>query len=199
LDSEPLYWAAAQPRDPRELLADYAFVYELSRHGTHLSPIQRPLLVASNGYWLLPPLAGRIDQHLREPHPYAHDHYRGSRNYYRSGRQLLKVYRYDIDPAFDNAGELRREAALLREPPPGLTVPQLEGMAEHDHGGWLLREWLPGRLLSASIEDATAPAPERVLPQVLAQLASLQVGRALPQRPAALEPAAAGRWPRAAD
>ena len=47
LPSEPLYWAAAQPGDPRVLLSGYGHVYEMARHGTHLSTVARPLYIAS--------------------------------------------------------------------------------------------------------------------------------------------------------
>ena len=46
LREEPLYWAPAQPEDPRTLLEPIAFVHEVAQHATHLAPIPRPLFVA---------------------------------------------------------------------------------------------------------------------------------------------------------
>lgn len=174
LAGEPLNWAASLPAEPRELLRGWAFVHQLSQHPTHLSTIQRPLLVASRQLWVLPPEAGVIDQHLSEPHPWARDHYRGSRHYYRSGGRLIKLFRFEVDRAFDNAGELAREAALLREPPTGLPVPELFHHEGNPWEGWLLREWLPGELLSAALAAGRAPAPERVMVALLEQLAILE-------------------------
>ena len=45
--SEPLYWAAALPNDPRITLAPYAFVREIARSRTHLSEIERPTFLCS--------------------------------------------------------------------------------------------------------------------------------------------------------
>jgi O-antigen chain-terminating bifunctional methyltransferase/kinase len=174
LDTEPLYWAQSLPTDPRALLQGFAFVHELSRHGTHLSPIPRPLVVASQRYWVLPPAAGLIDSHQSEPHGYARGHYKGSREYYRSGDRLIKLFRYDVDPELDNAGELAREAALLRVPPPGLRTPRLLAFGEHENAGWLIREWLPGRLLPECLKDPSPPHPGQVLLDVLEQLARLE-------------------------
>ena len=53
LNCEPLFWAAAQPQNPKDLMEAYAFVRELARHPSHLSPVQRPLYVASNFYWFV--------------------------------------------------------------------------------------------------------------------------------------------------
>jgi O-antigen chain-terminating bifunctional methyltransferase/kinase len=174
LDTEPLYWAQSLPTDPRALLQGFPFVHELSRHGTHLSPIPRPLVVVSQRYWVLPPAAGPIDSHQSESHAYARGHHKGSRQYYRSGGRLIKLFRYDVDPELDNAGELAREAAVLRAPPPGLHTPRLLTFAEHESAGWLIREWLPGRLLSECLNDPSPPDAGQVLLDVLEQLARLE-------------------------
>jgi O-antigen chain-terminating methyltransferase len=53
LNCEPLFWAAAQPPNPKRLMEAYAFVRELARHPSHLSCVHRPLYVASNFYWFV--------------------------------------------------------------------------------------------------------------------------------------------------
>ncbi|MBK1649861.1 class I SAM-dependent methyltransferase [Rhabdochromatium marinum] len=174
LREEPLAWAAAQPEDPRELLAELAFVHELAWHPTHLSDIDRPLFVASNGHWVLPPLAGTIDRHRRDPHALARNHYHGSRRYFDSGDRLVKLFDYTADPALDNRGELTREAAFLRDPPPGLSLPALHLFAATDRAGWLVRERLPGTLLLECLPDLDPTARHQVLGDILAQLIALE-------------------------
>lgn len=174
LREEPLYWAPALPGDPAALLVDFAFVHQLGRFATHLSSLTRPLLIASDRYWLLPPLAGVIDDHGTRSHRLAGDHYAGTRHYYRSGDRLIKLYQYHADSAFDNRGDLAREAALLRQPPPGLRVPALEAYGEDDQSGWLVRERLPGTLLLDCLGTGAAPDPGPFLIAVLEQLAVLE-------------------------
>ena len=174
LGSEPLYWADAQPADPWAFFVNVPFCHQLDRFPTHLSAVERPLFVASASHWVLPPDAGAIDAHLAEPHAYAKGHYRGSRRYFRSGDQLLKLYRYDVDPAFDNAGELAREAALLASPPPDFPTPALYDVGETDRAGWLRRAWLPGRLLSECLDADRPEVGERALGELLDQLVALE-------------------------
>ena len=174
LASEPLYWAPALPDDPAELIADFAFKHELARNPTHLSDIERPLFVASDRYWLLPPLAGEIDAHFTDPHALAPAYYQGSRHYYISGQRFIKLFRYDADPALDNAGELAREAHFLRSPPSGLRLPALLAQGESAHEGWLVREHLPGRLLLDRLAQTPAPPAVPLLRAILESLTCLE-------------------------
>ncbi|WP_200376591.1 methyltransferase domain-containing protein [Thiocystis violacea] len=174
LGSEPLYWAPALPEAPDSLISGFAFVHEIARHSTHLSSIERPMFLASNQYWLLPPLAGRIDSHFTDPHELARGYYGGSRRYYRSGERFIKIFRYDADPALDNRGELAREAAFLENPPAGLRLPALQAFGEHEHQGWLVREHLPGSLLLDRLRQVPTIDHRSVVRQILEQLVLLE-------------------------
>ncbi|SEP89494.1 O-antigen chain-terminating methyltransferase [Ectothiorhodospira magna] len=174
LKEEPLPWAESLPADPLEILGDSAFIHPLGHHPTHLSDLPRPLLVVSDRYWILPPGAGPIDSHTQQSHDLAQGHYQGTRRYYRSGDRLIKHFRFDAPPAFDNSGELAREIHQLTHPPAGFTVPALLDYGSDPDAGWLIRQWWPGHLLLDELRQGPLPDHAPVLLQVLDQLATLE-------------------------
>lgn len=48
LREEPLYWAESLPEDPLDLISSYKNIMELSKVGTHLSSVNRPLIAATS-------------------------------------------------------------------------------------------------------------------------------------------------------
>ena len=174
LREEPLYWGPAQPSNPRSLLDGCSFTHEISRHKTHLSPLLRPLYIASNGYWVLDGLAGRIDAWTSEPHSLANETHEGTRRYYYSGECLVKLLRFDHQRGAHNRAELAREIEFLANPPAGFPAPTTLTSGINDTEGWVVFRKFRGRLLLDLLRDGTGIDRERVLRSVLEQLATLE-------------------------
>ena len=173
LPEEPLYWAAAQPQDPRTLLDGYAFVHELARHATHLAKIPRPLYVASNQYWMLNGLAGKFDSWTTEPHALAQGTHQGSRRYYYCADYIVKVFRLD-QRGQHNQQELRQETQFLANPPTGFPAPTCLVSGTNDIEGWLVVQRLPGKVLLNVLREHAAIDHLAILRALLSQLAILE-------------------------
>jgi O-antigen chain-terminating bifunctional methyltransferase/kinase len=171
---ETLYWAPAQPADPRTLLDPIAFVYELARHGTHLGPIARPLFLASSRYWILEDHAARFDSWSLDPHVLAEGTHHASRRYFFSTDCVLKHYRFDHPRGEHNKTEFAREVSFLQNPPPGFPVPALLAMRERQRDAWVVMERLPGRLLIDLLRHGSTVDKRGILLATLAQLAVLE-------------------------
>ena len=174
LPEEPLYWAAAQPQDPRTLLDGCAFVHELARHATHLAQIPRPLYVASNQYWMLNGLAGKFDSWTTEPHELAQGTHQGSRRYYYCADYIVKVFRLDHQRGQHNQQELRQETQFLANPPTGFPAPTCLASGTNGIEGWLVVQRLPGKLLLNVLREHAAIDHLAILRALLSQLAILE-------------------------
>lgn len=175
LAGEPLYWAAAQPDDPRALLAPFAFVHEIARNPTHLSGIERPLFAASNRHWLLDGRIGTFQSWQSESHAYAKGAARGTRRYFIGGGVVVKSLRLEQEPnRTANLNEYGNEVALLQAPPPGLDLPILRLHGRSDREAWIVRDLIPGELLLDRILDRRPYDHEQVLRQVLDQMVALE-------------------------
>ena len=175
LRDEPLYWGAAQARDPSALLERIAFVQEVARHSTHLSSITRPLYVASNRYWILGGLAGRFDSWTVQPHALGEGSHEGRRRYFFCTNTVAKTYRFSHDPMDRNRIEFVREKAFLTNPPPGFSIPACLLAGESSTEGWIVTERLRGRLLLDLLHEGAVLDHRRILLSVLEQLAALEV------------------------
>lgn len=179
---EPLYWAPSQPNDAYELIEHSAFWYQISSFATHLSPVERPMFVASNRYLLL----GNICRHFDawRTHPYAGisgNAHNGSRHYYFGDDFVCKVF--DLASADNrvpdkvlvrNKAEISREASLLQKPPPGLSLPQLIAHGIDDHRAWLMMSRLEGELLSDLLLKHAPVNIDKVLEDLLQQVVALE-------------------------
>ena len=174
LREEPLYWAAAQAGDPRQLFAGHAFVHAVEHHPTHLSGVARPFLFASNRWWYLGGELARFDRWTDVSHQAAGGVHAGTRRYYFAADRLAKHFLLTGQPGARNREELEREAAFLDHPPAGLRTPALyaKGVAETE--GWLVRELLPGRLVSEFIAAGEPFDRAAVIGDVLDDLCALE-------------------------
>ncbi|HQE40272.1 MAG TPA: class I SAM-dependent methyltransferase, partial [Zoogloea sp.] len=174
LREEPLYWGSSQPEDPRTLLETIAYVHELARHGTHLAPIPRPLYFASNRYFLLNDRVEQFDSWSAEPHALARGTHEGSRRYFFSANNVLKLYRFDLPRGEHNKAEFELEKRFFNNPPSELSVPACREIGENDAEGWLLTERFPGRLLLDLLREGEKLDSRAVLLAVLDQLRKLE-------------------------
>src|SRR6185503_17889325 len=102
LREEPLYWAAAQAGDPRQLFAGYAFVHAVAHHSTHLSGVARPFLFASNRWWYLGGELAHFERWTDVSHQAAGGVHAGTRRYYFAADRLAKHFLLTGQPAARN-------------------------------------------------------------------------------------------------
>jgi len=174
LKTEPLYWGPSQPEDHLELLQGYAFINELGLFGTHLSGIERPLLVASNLYWLSGTEAQPFERWSTEAHSLAKGTHQGSRRYFWAENTFAKVVRFNGERGAFNRSEFDRELALLSNPPVGLSTPKLLSHSQGANEGLLVMERLQGRLLLEFIQEGRVFNSQTLLIEVLQQLVALE-------------------------
>jgi SAM-dependent methyltransferase len=173
---EPVYWAKAQPQSARELLSDYAFVHEIALHGTHLSDVRRPLYFASNRYWHFDGQADAFDIWTTASNRTVPDPHAGTRRSYFGGKKYITLLRLDQKAnRAQNLLEWENRVTFLKNPPPGLALPQLYAWGKSDTEAWLIRDLLPGMTLETHIaEGRKSYNPDRVLREVLLQLQAME-------------------------
>ena len=175
LHSEPLYWNNALPEDPYWILNDFPFIHMLSEHATHLSNINRPLIYCSAKHWFLGGHVRTFNQWTTQTHELIGENFKGTRRYYFAGDQLAKLYRFTGNYVEFNRNELLNEKRFLEAPPSGLfEIPHLIDSAFSKSEGWIIREMLPGTLLSTIISQRLSYSAHSVLVDTLDQLSTLE-------------------------
>jgi O-antigen chain-terminating methyltransferase len=177
LASEPLYWAGAQPADPRDLLEGFAFVHEVARHATHLSEIKRPLYYTSKHYWYLDGMLGEFDSWTYFSHHLVGNFHNKTRQYFFGNGLIVKKFLLEPILADYNRAEIKRESEFLARPLSGFRVPQLTTFGENQAEAWLVREAPVGEILSSIIANGQQYDAYRVLGDVLEQLCALEIAR----------------------
>lgn len=172
---EPLYWAPSQPERPGHLLAPYAFVRRMSEQVTHLSRISRPLFVASSRYWWVGDDFRAFTGMRVESHVNAMGSHQGTRRYFFSDGLMLKKMSLEHDQLrAANLLEYENELAYLTGVGKTIGAPGLLQHLRDDADVWLLREVVPGQLLSEMMEQQVPYSHELVLEQIVGQLVSLE-------------------------
>lgn len=176
LSEEPLYWGPSQPTSASEQLDDFAFVHEIGRVGTHLSPIRRPLFFASNSFWYLGGRAGRFVKWTSVSNEVAGNFYEGTRRFFFGEGLLIKHFQLDhLRWGKHNNEELQRESEFLRSAPDDLVVPKIVEAGENSVEAWLIRECLPGDTLDRKMAMLSVDYdPHQVVRDVLLQLVRLE-------------------------
>lgn len=172
---EPVYWAVSQPETARDLLSPYSFVRLLGTKPTHLSGIDRPLYFASSRYWMLGGDFREFERFQDESHAHAMGSHQGTRRYYFSGELMLKKMALDKEMLqLANTTEYANEVAYL-EGRAGLSdSPRLLAYSRDQEAAWLLREMLPGQLLSEMMSKQVPYAYEKVVDSLLEELVELE-------------------------
>ena len=172
---EPLPWSASLSKDELQLISDLPFQRIIDRIPTHLSAIKRPLVVASSTYWLLGDSCGRIETSTSESHHFSKGTHEQTRHYYRGEGLIIKKYLLHGKRANMNRSELMNEAEFLSRPPKDFfPVPKLHDWKVEPNDCWLVREELTGLLLTQFHTDKIKYNAQRVIHDVLVQLASLE-------------------------
>lgn len=179
LREEPLYWAASQPADPAELLRSYAFTRVISLQETHLSGIARPLYYASNSYWFLGGRLTKFASWRQESHGLTMKSHRGTRSYYfADGLMVKRLSLKDPTRSELNLSEYGNEVAFLSGgAPAGFRAPKLIFNKNDGNELWLVREVLPGQILSELIAEHVPYSYEAIFDDLLDQLVLLENAR----------------------
>ncbi len=172
LNSEPLYWASAQPTEPRKLIESYTFNHNLSMHGTHLSIVERPLYFASNRYWSIDKNYGVIDDSMRRSHQLDNYYHGDGRRYYFSEDKIIKVFLKDTTNS--NFNELKNESVFLNRKIKGFRSADLLCYGSNESESWLVRTAVPGRLLLDIIQAGDDYDDEKIITDILQQVATLE-------------------------
>lgn len=174
LREEPLYWAPAQPKDPREMIEAIAFIHEVARYETHLAPVARPLFIASNRYWILGDISAKFDEWTFESHALADGTHQRSRRYYFNNDTVLKMYRLDHPRGDFNQAEILRESDFLGNIPLNFSAPKLRFSGKSSRDIWIAVEKLPGNLLLELIREEVDFDCHAILISVLNELVALE-------------------------
>ncbi|WP_270669290.1 MULTISPECIES: methyltransferase domain-containing protein [unclassified Aeromonas] len=172
LNTEPLYWAASQPEDPRQLIESYIFSHHVSMYGTHLSAVERPLFFASNKYWNLNEFFGVIDHVKYSSHQLDTTYHDNKRRYYFSGDKIIKIFLKNSTNS--NYSELLNESVFLKENIPRFHAPKLFLHGSNNGESWLARTLIPGRLLLDIILAGDEYDDEKVISSLLEQVTALE-------------------------
>lgn len=175
LKEEPLQWAAQQPDTPDWLYQDFAFLACAGEFTTHLSDKPRPVYFASNKFWLTNSAITRV----RHWTPLAHEFDRLSidrgRRYFDTDNQFMKLFRFHGPQGALNRQELEREVECLgRSDAAALGFPKLFDHFLGNHEGWILRERVPGTLLSTCLFNGEKLDNAAIIDSLLRQLAALE-------------------------
>ncbi len=176
LKSEPLYWADKQPDKPQEILNGFAFVHEVDRYKTHLSEVMRPLYVASNLIWYLDGKADFIKSWKYDSHHLVGSNFQKSRQYFMGDKYIAKLFSLEAIPhlAAANKKEIQGESVFLRTPPAGFPAPRLVTAGASDTQAWLVRELVPGQILSDLFVEKSDYDAQQIIEDVLDQLCTLE-------------------------
>ena len=178
LRTEPMYWAASQPSDPRVVLTSYPFIRQIASSPTHLSSIHRPLLFCSSSVAMLNGELHPIRAFSESSHAAAPDVVRGRRRYFVLDAGLMKIAARFTDDAddeqltFDLREELRHEAEVLGSlAASGLTVPKVLEFHDTADETIIAKSMYPGELVSVVNRTLDDTARTRITDDVVAELA----------------------------
>lgn len=172
LNTEPLYWADSQPKDPRELISYYSFSHYLSMYGTHLSSVERPLFFASNKYWHIENMYGVIDSYMQRSHQLDNFYHGNNRRYFFSEDKTIKIF---LDNESNtNHKELLNESLFLEKKVEGFRAARLISYGSFEHESWMVRTTIPGKLLLDILINNESYDDEKVISGVLEQVCVLE-------------------------
>jgi O-antigen chain-terminating methyltransferase len=172
LNTEPLYWADSQPKDPRKLIEYYSFSHYLSMYGTHLSSIERPLFFASNKYWHIEEMYGVIETYMQRSHQLDNFYHGNNRRYFFSENKTIKIF-LDNESG-TNHKEILNESLFLQKEVEGFRKAELISYGNFEHESWMVRTTIPGKLLLDAIINNDSYDDEKIISGLLEQVSILE-------------------------
>jgi O-antigen chain-terminating methyltransferase len=180
LAEEPLYWAEAQPPDPRFLLCSYPYIEQIGLTQTHLSNIQRPIIFCSRIFVRVVQELKRIDDWFYHERPVI-EGWREPRRVFYCGDLLIKLI-VRVSECFDDdriaayIREIENEAKYLGSSlsSTALALPVVLDYKMTSSESRIVRSLLPGVTLSKCITELSIVECERTVRQITHQLAILE-------------------------
>lgn len=173
LNIEPLQWAASLPALFSDVLQGVAFFHVIDEFPTHLSETRRPLVFASNQYLYLGGEIQKFDRYSTSSHSLCMGHDNG-RRYYFVNNKLVKISRLSGVYAEKNLREHEMEVGFLAGNTRFHYAPKLHDFGKNPYEAWLIREMLPGILLSDLVLSGGRFDVDSVIENVLADLIFLE-------------------------
>ena len=175
LQEEPLYWGNAQANPPIELLNGFSFTHEIKKYPTHLSHINRPLIVGSDRYWILDNYIGKFDTYLTDSHSLANGVHNGTRKYYLNNNEILKKYKLNNKKIYeDNIREYQTEVKTLNLLSKEEYFPKLISHGKDNEEAWIIRENIEGMLLLDKITNKEEYNSDTIINDILEQCIRLE-------------------------
>ena len=180
LVEEPLYWAEAQPQDPRFLLCSFPFIEQVGLSQTHLSKVQRPIIFCSRMFVLVGQALKRIDNWFYHERSFI-EGCREPRRVFYCGELLVKIVVrvsefFDDDRIKAGRREIDYEANFLESSlsPTAFAMPVLLDYKMNSSESKIVRSLLPGVVLSKCITELSMVECEKIIRQITHQLATLE-------------------------
>jgi O-antigen chain-terminating methyltransferase len=170
LNAEPLYWAQSQPNSTNDLLQSIGFTRELSRHKTHLSEIERPLIFCSNQFILLENSALKIIKHQTKLDESETNTYQSTRHYYTGKDFFAKKLDFETDLAEANLVDFKNTKQFLLSAPESFNAPKLLFCEDNKKFAILVMERIEGPSLLQAIQSNPDIDIKSVTLDVLTQL-----------------------------
>lgn len=175
LKEEPVQWATQQPDTPDWLYQDFAFLACAGEFTTHLSDTARPVYFVSNKFWLANDAITRFHQWTPLAHEFDSPATDRRRRYFNTDDLFLKLFRLHGPQAALNRQELEREIECLnRADAAALGLPKLAAHFLGKHEGWVLRERVPGTLLTTCLLNGAKLDNTAIVSSLLQQLEALE-------------------------
>ena len=174
LKAEPLYWGSSQPDHPHELLAQFAYYHQISEFKTHLSPITRPLFVASNTRIILKDFNEPFLFWGHKSHP---DNFENKfRRYYFADNFICKLYQIDLDDNYVARAhtEIQNEIYFAKHPILEFNAAKLLSYDVGLEQACMVYEKVPGKLLSEKLKFNETIDINKTLENLLEQLVILE-------------------------
>lgn len=175
LSEEPLYWAPALPKNPRDLIKGFSFITQIAKFKTHLSDIKRPLYFASNRYFLGDQSLTNFLSSTSQSHMLENGAYNSRKRYFFAEDKICKQVFFDHPSTKEQIiSEYENETNFLSSPPQNFAAPSLLLSYINDEEATIVRSLLPGKLLLDLINSGAEYNSSVILNDVLDQLATLE-------------------------
>ena len=161
--------------DQHGAFSGFTFTHELAQVVMPSSEAMQTLLFASKRVWYLDGRCEQFTHATQKSHPTNEVQFGGTRRYFRNDTMLAKVFALRDYQQAANRDEISREVAFLSDPPNGFApLPHVHTSGFSEREGWIVRDRLPGELLSEAIRLNKPYDPVSVVRAVLMQLVLLE-------------------------
>lgn len=168
LKSEPVYWNQSLPEQWEDWFCDIAFFDEIGFFSTHLSEVQRPLVLSSNRWFYCDKKFFQFEEWKKKSYELKSDDDR--RRYYIGEAVLAKKCR-DFSEAID---EICNEVAFLKKYPDLSFVPTVLAYEKKEKRVYAVYKIKKGKLLVEALKDGDNLEYRTIFYDILEQCVELE-------------------------